>query len=492
MTHSPFSPEACQTRIRDNWCLSATLIIFAVMAVSLAFPIFKYHYFLDDQGGWFFNAKVWLNLGIPPYTGILVENKPPGIFLVFALANLLPGDNHLLPRLLAWILLLGGGVAIWQLARKHIGQTAALWAPAAYCALLLWQPTEPEGIDYTESFMLAFSALAFLAYSARRRRGALFSGLLMGCAILFKQTAVCSLGALALWPFFRHKSDWKTALREIALMLSGAVAVNAAIVLFFMTKGSTVAGYMDWVWLFAKAYWNHVVSDRSGQFLNAWRVWWVFIPITTVFLLSLAAPRRKEDDGFLFVVSAWLMADFFAVSVSGSFFLHQFKQIIPSLALVCGAVAQLFAFVWRDSRVWRGVLAWGAVLFCLTATHTGVQNLPEKPELAQDYAAGVTARDLTKETELVYVDTDKCGAAQAYSHRHSPLGFFRIYSPPIPELFLALERKPPALVLINKKSPQAYTLQYITHGWEFLLSVGDYDFYTKDKPKMLARLRTAS
>ena len=45
-----------------------------------------------DESLWMYIGNIWSDKGIPPYLGA-VENKPPGIFILFAISSYLTSSN---------------------------------------------------------------------------------------------------------------------------------------------------------------------------------------------------------------------------------------------------------------------------------------------------------------------------------------------------------------------------------------------------------------
>ncbi|HOX23908.1 MAG TPA: glycosyltransferase family 39 protein, partial [Elusimicrobiales bacterium] len=373
-----------------------------------------------DQGGWYFISKVWLNLGVPPYTGAIADDKPPGIFLVFAISNLLSGENRLFSRFLAAALLVGGGAALWGMARSKIGGIGGAWSLAVYAVVLLWSKTDAAFVDYTESYLITFSVFAFCAYSANSRQRAIWAGMLMGCALLFKQTAVCSLAALLGYAFI-SSSGRRAAVEDCAKIMAGVVAVNLAAVLFFLAQGSTLSAYFKWVWFFASDYGTYSKSLEvwAENFFFAWRPWLVFLPVLVFFFLT---PRSGAECSASFrrVIILWLMCDFTAVNLSGRYFPHQFRQLVPSLALVCGFAAQDISVFWKSAERERLAVS-AAILFALGMLFWESKMLLEERINFTHIMAGKLAGELTREGEKVYVAYEGGGAIQTYSGRYSPV-----------------------------------------------------------------------
>ena len=303
----------------DNNCICWVVgILLLVLAAALSVPVFRYSMIMDDQAAWYFMSKVWVQKGIPPYAGIIAENKPPGIFLVFAISNIFSGVNYIFSRILAAVLLLGGGYALAQFARKYIGGMGAVAALATYAMLLLWARTDADIIDYPESYLIAFSLFAFWSYSQPTRKRAFLSGMLMGCALLFKQTAVFPFLTLVFWSFINRQDSKFRAVYDSMLMVAGACSVNVVILLFLLSQGSSLAEYMNWVWLFAADYetFSYPLEMWVAKFFTAWHPWLIFAPILLLFIFFPDA-RQSGRQGIRRLLSIWILCDMTAISISG-------------------------------------------------------------------------------------------------------------------------------------------------------------------------------
>src|SRR5438046_1360445 len=94
-------PEYC--------CLAAiSLLIFVTT--------FGWRHATGDEAVWHYIGFSWVKLGVPPYRGT-VDNKGPGIFLLYALSSLLFGVNFLIPRIAGWIAELVTALALYHLGR---------------------------------------------------------------------------------------------------------------------------------------------------------------------------------------------------------------------------------------------------------------------------------------------------------------------------------------------------------------------------------------
>jgi|GEM_PF-3004453 len=338
-------------------------LMLGLTAILLA-SVFASPDFLGDERYWNKIAWLWAQ-GHPPYS-VIGDNKLPGIFYMHLFSNwVLPG-NPFFPRLIAVLLQLGGALAVYGITWRILDPRERLWCLAAYVAIIGTPSTDVGNGGTTEAFMHPFSALAFLLYSLRRGekedlRASAFAGLAMGMAICFRQSAATSLLALMCWPLLEHglRRGWKESLA----MLGAASVINGLIVLPILMQGTTIAQFLD-----AISTKTSVVPDSGRVLFVNWYVWqeWV-LPLAFIgFMLC----RRRETWPFLL----WLAADCLAVNVTGNYFSHQFKQMVPSFA-VCAGLAVASAFREKSpSTQYRMLMVLVTLFFILDAVLT-VLNL---------------------------------------------------------------------------------------------------------------------
>ena len=384
---------------------------------------------------------------------------------------------------------------MWRMACRYFDEIAALWTLAVFTMLLFWFRTDGAFVDYTESYLIAFSCFAFFTYSGGGKRRALLAGVLMGCALLFKQTAACSLGALLLWPFFRYGKKWRPAIVEAFAILGSALVVNIVVVLFFLEQGSTLSAYLNWVWLFARDYGAYSGAPETWveNFSMGWYPWLIFLPAVLLFLLHRKSPQEHSD--FHRALTAWLLCDFVAVNMSGQYFAHQFRQLLPALSLVCGVVIHNLASDARR-RGLKPVLGLAAVLFSTGFTFAELRVM-EKGYVNYGYVnhdhmiAGKLAHAITRPGEYVYVPYEAGGAVQTYSGRYSPVAHFRPYSSRSWQAHMdALNKYPPTLIIFVAPAPEWLRRYMDQRGYKYLFNAFYYNFYARNPDEIISRMRS--
>lgn len=291
-----------------------------------------------------------------PYTAIW-DHKPPGLYALFALAQLLLGPSILSIRLLAvaavtascWLLLLYG--------RRLLGSWAIGGLAALFYAVFSLQN---GGLATNSEILLApFTVGAFLLLGVgsgvpaaiRPRRPGVFlaAGLLLGAAIQIKVVAAAELLAvLALIGVTPWVSRWldqpatpRAALSSAALVTLGALLPLLVVAAYFAVRGH-----------FADYYYANVTANliyaSSAQFswallsqalaaqLRGGLLLWTGAGAAGV-LAWLIRRRHPRIAVALAVLGAWLAVVVAAVLVSRRIYWHYFLQALPPLSLLAAA-----------------------------------------------------------------------------------------------------------------------------------------------------------
>ncbi len=171
--------------------------IIAVFIFSLLIIASLGEYMVNDEGIWNYIAFLWIKYGIPPYSEA-IENKTPGIYLIFTISNLLFELNIWFPRLLGSLSMVATSALLYFIGRKLLDHFAGIIAMIIFGMSVSWRFMNGTYTAQTESFMILFSTLSFFFLTVSRnakciRPYALYifiAGFCMGIAICFKQTAI--------------------------------------------------------------------------------------------------------------------------------------------------------------------------------------------------------------------------------------------------------------------------------------------------------------
>ena len=308
---------------RTAWAGLAGLAIIVAHLPSLV------HRLLDGDEAVYGSIAALMNLGGSLYSAGGVDNKPPGIFWIYALTFRVFGD--------------------YQMTAIHL---AGLIAVAATCVLLYWIGTELAGyragllaaLFYgvltaagnprllaanTEVFMM-LPLTASVALMLRRRW--FWTGVLLVAAGAFRQSAevnVLLVGFAVVW-LEQGSARWRGALSFVAglatALIAGAalIALTSSLAGFWRWTIQTLVGYASGSW--APAYVWSRSKDSVVPFVIDMAVLWIAAIAMSVRWRSLLPQVR------LMVV--WLFVGLAGSLAGGHLSWHYFIQAMGPLAVL--------------------------------------------------------------------------------------------------------------------------------------------------------------
>ena len=322
-----------------------TAASYAVIAIA-CFLIATFDYG-RDQGIYALVAR-GITEGDMPYRDVW-DFKPPGIYLIYALARALFGAGQHGIRLIeiSGLLLTSWGIVV--LARRWwddplLGIFAAALAALVHAQLDFWHSAQPE----TFGGMLTVAGLIVGAGRDKTKPWHyLAAGVLFGMAGLLKPPLAGGGAVLALWAAY-HKKTW----RPIGLVLLGGVLPFALCLAWFAAKGALTELYQT-LFVFTPHYTalGHKDQALPAMIFYAMMQWLQNFCsfITLGVLLALAQWRviwaRSHIDLLLGVIGIQLLG----VALQGKFFPYHYAALWPVTALIAAA-GWLGLFRWADAR----------------------------------------------------------------------------------------------------------------------------------------------
>ncbi len=317
---------------------TASVALLAVAA--LAFVLLRLPYATlpleRDEGEYAYVAQRML-AGDVPYRDAF-DQKPPGIFAVYALALGLFGESEGAIRgsLYAWTA--ATAVALHFAARALAGPLAAAFAVLVF-AVSSTDPRMMANVANTEHFVLLPMVLSLgcllRALRDGRTRWWLACGALAGTACCFKQVAAVHaayLGVAAVLVLARRPRGGTLAVRALAGMGAGALAVLLPVALVFAARGA-LEPFLDAVIRHNIVYAGEV-SWEQGWFqlrVAAGRL----APGLGVLALLAAAGAALPGRGRA-LLAGFAVASLAAVSIGLYFRPHYFVLALPALAVLSG------------------------------------------------------------------------------------------------------------------------------------------------------------
>jgi hypothetical protein len=307
--------------------------------------------------------------------------KPPGIYLLYALARWLFGGGEHAIRVVEIAFVLGGIGALTILGRRwwgsaRLGLGAAVIWTLVYAQMDYWHTGQAE--SFAASLTVLMLAAAPLSASGWARWAWLrwvSAGLLAGCLVLLKptfaSTGLAMLGFLGLAPTLRSYPR----LRASLLFVGGALFPCLLCLIWLAVRGA-LGDYLEISSSFLPRY--AALSWRDlGVLTVAYRAfteWWfgysslVFVGI----LLLLVLPPERDRRTPIWLLGAIALLYLAGVAFQAKFFPYQFSVVWPICALL--AALGIHNLWLRIAN--RGLVAVVAFLLGL-AVVTGMRSLSD-------------------------------------------------------------------------------------------------------------------
>ncbi len=358
----------------------ALLLFLAVLITRL--PTFFRSVMDWDESLYFLMAEQW-RAGHLPYTAIW-DNKPIGIYGVFALFQSWFGDNIFSIRIASVLFITVAAFAVFRITleipvnRGRDQIPSAVFAAAAYVICSLTN----DGLSAnTEIFMACFTVLA--VWSALSRQ-AFLAGLLFGMAFMTKYVAVFEFPAIAFAVLaLRPKFELKTAVTASIALLSGAALPLGLTILLYAGSGHLHSWLEDSILSNFRRVDVPVSMPALTYAFNIELIRWSPLFLISLVMFAMAAieiPRiitRRSFPAtarFNFFLALWLAGGCVGVASAKSYFDHYFLQILPVMCVTLAWLPLNLAFIRRLPRLAVLALCAAVMALPLVAAATAVSQ----------------------------------------------------------------------------------------------------------------------
>jgi hypothetical protein len=317
---------------------SAILVfLFVILLFNSLIPLLNY-----DEYLWSYIGRIWNRNGIPPYLGA-VENKTPGIFIVYAVSDFLFESNIFFVRIVGVIATLISTWYLFKICTKLHSKLAGVFSMYVFGLTMCWFLLDGSYFAHTEVFMVLFSILGFyfiIQYENDKKinQHLFLAGLCIGIAISFKQIALTTFVALLLFyiAFKANRFSIKNKIKGIVLYSLGCLTSISISILILYFNNVTLHNYLDGAWIILINSGSKVL-DIKTHFFNFYNKLIVsrFL-IFYFFIILFLFQREFRSKPFFWGIIIWFVLDFAGVNASGYYYGHQIKQVIPSLAIMAG------------------------------------------------------------------------------------------------------------------------------------------------------------
>ncbi|MDO8619906.1 MAG: glycosyltransferase family 39 protein [bacterium] len=408
----------------------------------------------NDEGGWGYIGRAFANGELLPYSGI-ADNKTPGIFYLNALSYTLFGANVWFPRLLALIATVLTALFIYRALKHAVNKRTALFSMTAFL-LLMPLPAVDGSYAQTETFMNLFVIVSFYFLVVGRTwkkytLAVLLSGLFLGFAVAFRQSAIVSVFPLLVFLAFFVGYDQKRSLTGAGVFLLGAGVATVLSLLPYALRGGQFMGYLNGAWLFFLKGNVGVITGgllhRVSGFLTHFFVPEMFFLASSVLLLCVFFKKIKQS-GLLFATPllVWVISDFLSYNLEGTYFPHHLKLLVLSWSIAFGVVVDFFlrrasseasvpALTSKVDSVKKEereglhgafvVVALIVFFVCFQNTYYGTARAFLKGSVRHDFRdTGLLVERMTQQGDTIYVYGLHTGPIYYYALRNSPSRYF--------------------------------------------------------------------
>ncbi len=385
MTDSPAISRLSRVAAQYKW-LAGTLVVVLLRALpSLRYPLGRDQatYCVIGQGllhGKLLYRDLW-------------DNKPPGIFWIYAVIVKIFGPVMWSVGLVDILWLLVISCCIFYFARRYLGNAGAALSVIFYafrhCQKGYVHAAQPEAF----LMLCVFGAWFLLGATRWKPASNIAAGLLLGAAFWLKYSAVAFFPFLALVPFIdfdeldrgrlrlRLLVPWKDWFGRMLTVAAAFVFTVAAVLVYFRVAGAWPAmkevqfqvlpryGAMVFHWNFA------FLAFALEHTLNHMGVWWELMPA-----LALLFAWRRHEMRLLAPIVLMAAAGYLSTAMQGRFHPYYFETCYPFFAMfwayVLTSTYKAFKFLYRALLTRRWALA-GALVWVVFAGIV-VSFLPEE------------------------------------------------------------------------------------------------------------------
>jgi len=351
---------AQKTQHTRAWLFGGLAVVFLRALPNLRFPIGRDQatYCVIGQGllhGQLLYRDLW-------------DNKPPGIFYIYALIVKICGPVMWCVGAVDILWLLVISCCIFYFARRYLGTPAASLAMVAnairHCRQGYIHAAQPEAF-----LMLCVFAAYFLLLPGEGKRGPrqLAAGLLLGCGFWLKYNVVAFFPFVALVPFLdfaevdreprrvRLIIPWKSWIARMCVVAAGFLLVIFGVVIYFWIAGAWPA--MREV--------QFEVLPRYGAKVFQWNIGFLLLAIRqsqnhlgfwaeVMALLTLFIAWRRRELAGAAPVLLFGFAGYVAAAMQGRFHAYYFETCYPFFSMFWGYV---LVKTWEGFRYLRRVFA---------------------------------------------------------------------------------------------------------------------------------------
>ncbi|MHC4418780.1 MAG: ArnT family glycosyltransferase [Planctomycetota bacterium] len=435
-----------------------------------------------DEGMWGYMARVWSENGIVPYSGT-IDNKPPGILLLYYVSHSLFGTNVWFPRMVGILASFATSLCLYWIIRRLANHTAAIIGVVFYICLMPSKTFHAVSTAYTETFVIFFATLSFVLIIQsndlkgwRHYLAIAASGFSIGSAIVFKHVALLDAVAMFILAgyFLKASGRGRSIAQAFGLMLLGILVANTVSLVALLVNGGSLPDYlrMAWIYLLEGRESEIGIIQRLANVMPAWSHNGLIIPYLGIVGFILTRKKLRQRRIPVAALLAWLGLDFIGVNAAGTYYQHQYKQILPPLCIVCGIsfefLAQQLGVMGQEQTFFKtkDKIVLGIILAILTCYVPFARNYSKgiqkifRPEEDTNRQLASYIKQISATDDYIYIYQKYKDPILSYSDRLAPSQYFNTYFLSYPgavqQVQRDMEEKAPLFILLeqSKNAPE--------------------------------------
>ncbi len=447
----------------------------------------------EDEGIYNYVGWVWNQEGMAPYVDTM-ENKTPGIFMLYAISNTLFNTNILFIRSVGIFFLYLTALLIYLIAKNLHSKNAGIISMIIFGLIVSWRRFDGALTTHTETYMAFFviSAFYILIVGMRKRlwkHWMLLAGSSLGFAIAFKQVAILDAFSLLIFFLLYNKKGQNDKPQTYGILLiAGGILIGTIISLIpLLISDISLSSYIHGAWFTLLNSGSYAtLATRITYFLTVWVTSRVvlFYPFLFLWIFQLDIFKTRYFGGLLI----WLCFDFMGVNSSGTYWGHQFKQMLPSLSIIIGILISnlLMNCISNEKIIFKYVKRIVFVLIILLFPYLQLLNNLQwwlnNDRVDHHKEIGLWVQENTNSDD--YINLIGGGnPILAYSNRRSSSKYFNsIYLTSdnnIFEFLRDLEEKKPVLLIVSWPNIPSNIQKYINNNYYHLSTKHGYKIYKK-------------
>lgn len=342
--------------------------------------------------------------GRPLYSD-LVDIKAPGIFVAYALAQLVAGTGLAQFALLGAALSVATASGMFLLVLRSTGREALAWCAAAASLMLAHEPWLEANQPNAEALMNACMVWGVaLAWGARSTPWLVAAGLAFAWATFTKQVMFAPVGLVVLALAATLRASRAQRMRTLAWLLAPALALWALAFAYFAARGRG-AEFAHLMLTYPREYAAIAGTTLRDNFAGgldllarapegARRLLASGLALLAIAFAVLVLERRWQHAT---VLAGWALGAWLALVAPGHFYAHYFQMLAPPFVL--GAAWMLWVMLEQPRVAARGAaaaLALGLVATLAWRTASHAQVPPEQWSQRKYGAQFVTTRAVAR------------------------------------------------------------------------------------------------